>query len=497
MTFPTPSDTPPKTAPPEYDLFIDGAWVPARSGAVGEDVNPADGSVYARVAQAGREDAHAALAAADRAWRDWADRTTPERVEVLHRAATILSERRMEFVDVIVDEGGSLPGKAHFEIDYCIALCRSVAADALYISGETLPSTSTGQMGFTIRRPLGVVVGISPFNLPLLITMKKVLPAIAAGNSFVLKPSEETPVVGLKIASLLEQAGLPKGVLNVIPGPADALGDTLTSDPRVKMILFTGSTRVGRRIAAEAGRNLKKVLLEMGGKNAMIILGDADFDYAVETAAFSAFFHHGQACLAGSRIIVEATLYDRFIAAFADRVRGYKVGAPRDEGTVIGPLIRASQCDLISEQIANAVAAGARLLVGGQHSGRYFDPTILADVTTEMPVFSEESFGPLVSIVRAEDAEDALRMANLGEYGLAAAVITRDLALAARFCAELDVGMVFVNDCTLNDDPSAPFGGAKQSGLGREGGRYAMHELTELRWVAVRTSRRSYPPLGY
>ncbi len=482
---------------PRFDLFIDGSWRPSSSGKTAEDFNPADGSVYALVAQASETDAHDALAAADRAARFWGNTTVIERVELLRKVEQILEERRMELVDVIVDEAGSLPGKAHFEVDYCIKLCRSVAADALYVTGETLPATSPGQTGYTIRRPLGVVVGISPFNLPLFIAMKKVCPAIAAGNTFVLKPSEETPVVGLKIASIFEQAGLPPGVINVIPGAAEALGNVLISDPRVRMIAFTGSTRVGKQIGSEAARHLKKITLEMGGKNPMIVLADADFDYALESAAFGAFFHHGQACLAGSRIIVEAPLYDRFVDAFAQRVRGYKIGAPREEGTVIGPLIRASQCPFIAKQIEEAVAVGARLMTGGGYRDRYFEPTVLADVTADMRIFEEESFGPVAAIIRTDNAEHALEIANRTSYGLAAAVMTNDLALATRFAAELEVGMVFINDCTLNDEPNAPFGGIKQSGYGREGGKYSMQALTELKWVTVRTQGHPYPPLGF
>ncbi len=248
------------------------------------------------------------------------------------RVAGVLKKRRGELVDVLVDEAGSLPGKAHFEVDYCIDLCHSAAGDARHIFGDTLPATMPGQFGFTLRRPLGVVVGISPFNVPLLLSMKKICLALAAGNSFVLKPSEETPVLGLKIASVFEEAGLPPGVLNVIPGPAAALGDVLIADPRVRLVSFTGSTRVGRRIGAEAARHLKKFTLEMGGKSPLVVLADADFDYALESAAFGAFFHQGQACMAGSRIIVEDALYDRFTEAFAPRVAGLQGRQPARAG---------------------------------------------------------------------------------------------------------------------------------------------------------------------
>jgi len=482
---------------PHYELFIDGSWQRSTRNSPVEDINPATGRVFATVEQAGETEALKAIEAAARAGGPWGSTSVIERAALLGRVAGLLDRRRAEIVDVLIDEAGSLPGKAHFEIDYCINLCHSAAADARYLMGETLPSTMPGQLGLTIRRPLGVVVGISPFNVPLLLSMKKICLALAAGNTFVLKPSEETPVVGLKIASVFEEAGLPPGVLNVIPGPAEALGNVLISDPRVKLVSFTGSTRVGTRIGAEAARHLKKFTLEMGGKSPMIVLADADFDYALEAAAFGAFFHQGQACMAGSRIIVEAPIYDRFVEAFAARVKKYVVGAPRDEGTVIGPLIRASQCAMIASQIEDAVAAGARRLTGGGYRDRYFEPTVLADVTPAMRIFDEESFGPVTSLVRADDGEHALGLANQSSYGLSAALVTNDLQRAVDFAGRLEAGMVHINDCTLSDEPHVPFGGIKNSGFGREGGHYSMNELTELKWVTIQSGKRQFPPIGF
>lgn len=481
---------------PHYELFIGGKWVRSSRNAPVEDFNPATGALYARIEQAGEAEARKAIDAAQEAGERWGNSLVSERVALLGRVAALLEARRGELVDVLVDEAGSLPGKAHFEVNYCIDLCHSAAGDARHIFGETLPETMPGQFGFTLRRPLGVVVGISPFNVPLLLSMKKICLALAAGNSFVLKPSEETPVLGLKIASLFEEAGLPPGVLNVIPGPAEALGDVLISDPRVKLVSFTGSTRVGKRIGAQAAAHLKKFTLEMGGKSPLVILADADLDYALESAAFGAFFHQGQACMAGSRIIVESALYERFADAFAKRVSGYRVGNPRDEGVVIGPLIRDSQCGFIMDQLAEAEAQGARVLTGGRHRDRYFEATVIADVTPEMRIFDEESFGPVTTLIRARDAGHALELANLSSYGLSAGVITNDLQKAFLFAQKLETGMVHINDCTLTDEPHVPFGGVKNSGYGREGGRYSMDELTELKWVTLQMGKRVYPPLG-
>lgn len=482
---------------PHLALFIDGEWRNSQSEPPALDHNPATGAVYAVVEQAGEQEALDAIAAADEAAAAWGATSVIERADLLQRVAGIIEARRGEIVDVLIDEAGSLPIKAHFEVNYAINLCNSAAADARYLLGETLPATQPGQFGFTIRKPLGVIVGISPFNVPLLLSMKKICLALAAGNTFVLKPSEETPAIGLKIASLFEEADLPKGVLNVIPGPAQALGDVLIADPRVKLVSFTGSTKVGKRIGVEAARHLKKFTLEMGGKSPMVILADADFDYALEAAAFGAFFHQGQACMAGSRIIVEAPLYDRFVDAFAERVRQYKVGNPREEGVVIGPLIRATQCPMIAGQIEEAVAAGARLVAGGGYEGHYLQATVLADVTPEMRIFDEESFGPITSIVRARDAAHALELANETQYGLSAAVVTNDLERAMAFAREMEAGMVHINDCTLADEPHVPFGGIKNSGFGREGGPYSMAELTELKWITIQAGKREFPPIGF
>jgi aldehyde dehydrogenase (NAD+) len=481
---------------PHYDLFIGGQWVRSSRNAPVDDYNPADGTLYARVEQAGEEEARKAITAAEAAGGTWGAAPVAERVAMLMRVAGVLEKRRGEIVDVLIDEAGSLPGKAHFEVSYCVDLCHSAAGDARHVFGDTLPRTMPGQFGFTLRRPLGVVVGISPFNVPLLLSMKKICLALAAGNTFVLKPSEETPVLGLKIASIFEEAGLPAGVLNVIPGPAEALGDVLIADPRVRLVSFTGSTRIGRRIGAEAARHLKKFTLEMGGKSPLVILADADLDYALESAAFGAFFHQGQACMAGCRIIVEDGVFDRFAEAFPARVAGYKVGSPREAGVVIGPLIRDSQCGFIAGQIAEAVDHGAHVLTGGTYRDRYFQPTVLSDVTPEMRIFDEESFGPVTSLVRARDSAHALELANQSSYGLSAGIITNDLQKAFDFAERLETGMVHINGCTLADEPHVPFGGIKNSGYGREGGKYSMDELTELKWVTVQMGQRAYPPIG-
>lgn len=483
-----------KTAVKEISpLFIDGVWRPGSEQQVSEDFNPLTGEVYAFVAQASAQDVNDAIDAAYRAREGWRNMLASEKEAILIKAADVIAARTDELRDVIIEESGSVFGKAMFEISYCVDLLRVAAGLVRQVTGETLPMTMPGQLGMTIRQPLGVIAGIAPFNAPFLLAMKKVAFALAAGNTFVLKPSEYTSVIGLKIASIFEEAGLPAGVLNVIPGPSEMVGEILMSDPRVKMVTFTGSTRVGRLLAAQAGKYLKRLTLEMGGKNPCIILNDADLDYAVDAAAFGIYFHQGQVCMASSRIIVEAGLFDSFCKKFAAKAKSLKMGDPHDPTTIVGPLIRESQCAVINGHVQDAVAKGAKLLCGGKHEGALYAPTVLAGVTPEMKVYAEESFGPITSVICAADSEDALRIANDTSYGLSSAVMTNDLQKAFDLALRLEAGMVHINNCTVADEPHVPFGGVKNSGVGREGGRASMDEMTELKWITTQLGKRGFP----
>ncbi|MBS0420802.1 MAG: aldehyde dehydrogenase family protein [Proteobacteria bacterium] len=476
-----------------YSLYIDGKWTAAADGTIADDFNPATGALFARVAQAGRADAVRAVEAAYRARESWGRVVVSERAAILLRAADILASKIDDIRTVLIEESGSTFGKSMFEVSYCIDLLRSAAGDARHIFGETLPHSAPGQIGMTVRQPLGVIAGIAPFNAPFLLAMKKVVLALAAGNCFVLKPSEETPVTGIKIAEIFHEAKLPPGVLNVVPGPAKDVGDVLLTDPRVRMITFTGSTRVGKLIAVEAAKNLKKFTLEMGGKNPLIVLKDADVDYAVKAGCFGIYFHQGQVCMANSRIIVEAPVFDEFCEKFAARTKTYKVGDPHDPQTVIGPLIRRSQCAFIDEHVADAAAKGAKVLAGGTHQDNFYQPTVIAGVTPEMRIYSEESFGPITSIIKVNSSEEALKVANDTSYGLSAGVITNDLQKALDLALRLESGMVHINDTTVTDEPHVPFGGIKNSGVGREGGNYSMEEMTELKWITIQLGQRQFP----
>jgi len=476
-----------------HPMYINGAWRSGSDGGVADDVNPATGEVFARIAQAGAQDVEDAIAAAHAARPAWQKMLANEREALLHKAAEIIVAQADAIRDLIVEETGSVFMKAPWEVSYAVECLRVAAGCIRQPHGDTFPASATGQIGMTIRQPLGVIAGIAPFNSPFLLAMKKVAFALAAGNTFILKPSDLAPLSGLKIAEIFAAAGLPAGVLNVIPGPAAMVGDKLLCDPRVKMITFTGSSKVGRYLAAEAGKHMKRVTLEMGGKNPLVVLQDADIDYAVDAAAFGIFFHQGQVCMASSRIIVEAPLYDAFLEKFVAKARTIKVGDPRDPTTVIGPLIRESQCGFIAGQIDDALSKGATVCCGGTHQGPFFAATVLGGVTPAMSVYGEESFGPVTSVLRADDYEHALFLANDTLAGLSSAVVTNDLKKALDFALRSESGMVHINDTTISDEPHIDFGGVKESGFGREGGMASMAEMSEVKWVTFQMGKREFP----
>jgi vanillin dehydrogenase len=473
--------------------FINGAPIGAPPASLSDVINPASQKPFAKVLMAQPDHMRKAIDAAYGAKDSWGRTLAAERELILQRAADNLENSRQEVVDLLIDEAGSTFGKAQFEVSFTVNMLRAVSGEARRIQGSVMPADVPGMMSIAIRRPLGVVAGIAPFNFPLILATKKVCLALAAGNTFVLKPSEETSLVGLKIAELFQTAGLPPGVLNVVPGDGPTHGPVLFSDPRVRLISFTGSTAVGKMIAMECAKHGKKLILELGGKSPLIVLKDADLDYAVSTACFGIFIHQGQICMAGSRIIVEAPIYDAFLDRFVAKAKTLKVGDPRDPHTVIGPLIRSSQCGLIDGKIKESVAGGARVLIGGTHEGNFYHPTVVADVKPGMPAFRDELFGPVAAIVKADDPDHALKLANDTAYGLSSAILTNDLQLAMKFAMELEAGMVHINGPTVHDEATVPFGGVKDSGSGREGGHWSMDELTETKWITIQMGRRPYP----
>ncbi|WP_331774689.1 aldehyde dehydrogenase family protein [Sulfurospirillum sp. 1612] len=469
----------------EYKLFINGKDKASSNGTIIDDINPSNGELFARVHMASTQDIEDAIESAYVAQKSWAATAPREKERVLLKAADIFEARADEIKTILMQESGSVIAKCMFEIGMVADILRTAAGEARRVSGETFTSNDPGVLSYSIRRPLGVVAGISPFNAPMILSTKKFAFALAAGNAFVLKPSSHTPVCGLVFGEVFRDAGLPDGVLNIIPCSSQDLGETFQTDPRIAMITLTGSTRVGKLVAASAAMHMKKCTVELGGKSPTIVLGDADVDYAVDTAAFSIFMHQGQICMAGSRIIVEANIYDEFCEKFAAKVKTLKVGNPEDPTTIIGPLIEEAQCEYINGLVDDAVEKGAHLLVGREHEGCFYKPTVVSEIKDTMTIFHEEAFGPAAAIIKARDLEHVLEIANNSSYGLSSAVITDNLSAALKLTESLKTGMVHVNGPTIQDEAHIPFGGVKESGMGREGGHFSIEEMTELKWITL------------
>jgi aldehyde dehydrogenase (NAD+) len=476
-----------------YKLFTGGEWKKA-SGGTFQDYNPATGEVWNDIPDGNRKDAKAAIDAAAAAFPEWSATPHHKRALIFNRAADIL-EGNSDILDIIVDEGGGWIGKAMFERAYVVGLLRHAAAVTYQVAGEILPSEH-GKIMMVERVPMGVVGVISPWNFPLLLTTRGAGAAMALGNTVVLKPSEETPVAGgLFLAEIFEEAGLPKGVLNVITCSRDnvvEVGNEIVTNPKVKCISFTGSTAVGREIARDAGYNLKRFGMELGGKDALIILDDADMGKAVDAAAFGTFMHQGQICMSVERIIVDRTIADEFTERLVERVKKLTVGNPREN--VIGPVINEKQRDKIHSQVTEAVEQGADLLAGGTYEGLFYHPTILTNIKSNMRIFREETFGPVAPIIRVKGEEEAIKIANDCDYGLSAGIITRDEERGVSVARRLETGIAHVNDSSVNDEPHVPFGGVKNSGIGRHGGKASIELFTETRWLTIEKGGRHYPP---
>ncbi len=476
----------------EAKMYIGGEWVRASSGETFSDLNPATGEVFAEVPKANETDADRALQAAFEARKAWAGTPPGQRAEILYKASELLATRVEELAPVLINEGGATFGKAMFETMYTVDLLRTAAEDCRRLLGETFPSDHN-KLSMTVYKPLGTVVAISPWNFPLLLSVNKVAYALAAGNTVVLKPASETPVICLKIADLMAQAGLPAGVLNVLTGPGALLGDYLVQDDRTGLVTLTGETKTGRHVAEKAAAKLKKYTLELGGKDPLVICEDANMDYAVEAAAFGAFMHQGQICMSVERIIVHEKLAEEFAKRLAAKAETLLVGDPTKPETIIGPLINDQQLDTVHRHVREAVADGATVLTGGTHEGRFYRPTVLTGITREMRIFREETFGPTAPVISFGTDEEALEIANDTEYGLSSGVITSDLQRALYFAENLESGMVHINDASVHDEPYCPFGGCKQSGIGREGGRHSMEEMSEIKWVTIQRQQRHFP----
>jgi acyl-CoA reductase-like NAD-dependent aldehyde dehydrogenase len=481
----------------EFRELINGDWVEAVGGSTFDDIDPFTGDVVARVPAGGREDARRAIAAASAAFADWSKAPPAVRQGIFLRAADILERRQDEVVSLLARETGASFGFGMFQMHFVPGLFRQAAALAYAPIGEVLPSDMPGAFAMGMRHPVGVVAAIAPWNVALILSARSIAAPLALGNTVVLKPSENSPVVGgLLWGEIFEEAGLPPGVLNIVTHAreqVEEIGDELVENPKVRRINFTGSTAVGRKLAEAAGRNLKRVVLELGGSNPLIVLGDADLDYAVNAAAFGAFMHQGQICMSARRIIVERPIADAFIDRLVHKTKGLKAGDPNEHDTIIGPLITPDALALVKGRVDRAVADGARVLAGGDAVGACYQATLLTDVAPDSEFARVETFGPVATISIVESAEEAVSLANETSYGLSAGILTGDNDRGLALAAGIEAGIVHVNDQPVHDEPQMPFGGVKDSGWGRFGGSAAIHEFTELRWVTVQSGTRPFP----
>jgi acyl-CoA reductase-like NAD-dependent aldehyde dehydrogenase len=481
----------------EARLYIGGEWEDAAGGDTYDDRDPYSGDVYARVAAGGPEDANRAVEAAAAAFGEWSQTPPAERQRIFLKAADVLEARGDEVVELLARETGAGFGFGMFQIHFVPGLFRQAAALAYAPLGQVLPSDNPGKMALGIRRPVGVVGAIAPWNAALILSARSIAAPLALGNTVVLKPSEWSPIAGgLLWGEIFSEAGLPAGVLNIVthaPGEAGPIGDELVEHPAVRRINFTGSTATGRKLAEAAGRQLKRVLLELGGHNPLIVLGDADLDYAVNAAAFGSFLHQGQICMSTRRIIVERSIADEFSERLAEKTRGLKAGDPKEHDTVIGPLITEQALNTVRARVDEAVSQGAKVLAGGEAVGSAYQATLLAEVPEGSAFAQEETFGPVAAIEIVDGADEAVRRANATSYGLSAAIITSDPDRGFSIAQQLESGIVHVNDQTVADEPQMPFGGVKGSGYGRFGGQAVVDEFTDLRWITVQSGTHPFP----
>ncbi|WP_076998848.1 aldehyde dehydrogenase family protein [Variovorax sp. KK3] len=479
-----------------YRQLIAGEWVGAESGRTFEDIDPYTGHAFATVPASGAADAQRAIDAADHAFAAWAAMGARARQALFLNAATILERRADEVVRLMARETGTAAAFSRFQIQWATGLLRQAAGYPYLPGGEIVQSDTPGVFAMAVRKPLGVVCGISPWNGALALGFRTVVAPLACGNTVVLKPSEEAPVcAGLLIGEVLHEAGFPPGVVNVVTHAPDDIGpiaDRLFDSAKVRAYNFTGSSSTGARLAARAGGKLKRIALELGGYNPMIVLADADLAYSVDTAIFAAFFHQGQICMNTRKILVHRSLYDEFLARFAQRARDLRAGDPSDPHTKLGPLINDQALAKVQRGIDEALACGASLVAGGTSRGRCFDATVLADVSADAPIHSEEVFGPVVLVEAFDDEREAVAEANGTAYGLSASIMTADVWNGIRLGGQVQAGMVNVNGPTMGGEPQIPFGGVKDSDWARFG-RWAIDMFTDLNLVTVSQEKRHYP----
>ncbi|MFJ3719955.1 aldehyde dehydrogenase family protein [Streptomyces sp. NPDC090057] len=474
--------------------YIDGEWRPGTGSWDVIDFNPYDDEKLASITVATVDEVDLAYRSAARAQKQWAATNPYARRTVFERALRLIEDREQEIADLIIAELGGTRVKAGFELHLVKEFLREAVHLALRPEGRILPSPADGKENRVYRVPVGVVGVISPFNFPFLLSIKSVAPALALGNGVVLKPHQNTPIAGgTLVAKIFEEAGLPGGLLNVVVTDIAEIGDAFIEHPIPKVISFTGSDKVGRHVATVCASHFKRAVLELGGNSALVVLDDADIDYAVDAAVFSRFVHQGQVCMAANRVLVDRSVAEEFTEKFVAKVRTLKVGDPRDPQTVIGPVINSQQASAVSGTVDQALAEGATALVHGATTGNLVEPSVLTDVPAGSALLQQEIFGPVVFLVPFDGEEEAVRIVNDTPYGLSGAVHTGDIERGVAFAKRIDTGMFHVNDGTVHDEPLVPFGGEKHSGLGRLNGETTVEAFTTVKWISVQHGRSGFP----
>lgn len=474
--------------------YINGVWKDGSGQATIQNTNPYNGEVIASYRAASLQDLGVAYETAKEVQKTWAKENPINVQKIMDQAVAYMKKNHEEIVDIIIQEIGGTRLKAEFEIGLVTNMIKEASSFPMRMSGSILPSPIDGKENRVYRVPVGVVGVISPFNFPFFLSMKSVAPALATGNAVVLKPHEHTAITGgTMIAKIFEEAGLPKGVLQVVTTEISEIGDRFVDHPVPGAISFTGSTKVGKHIGEVASRNLKEVHLELGGNSALIVLEDADIDYAVSAGVFSRFTHQGQICMSANRIIVHEDVYDEFVQKYVDKVKTLTCGDPADSSTIIGPLINERQVKNTVSLIEKGIEEGAHPLVRGQVNGNVVEPVVFTEVTPDMQIANEEFFAPVVAIMKVSSEEQAIAYANASSYGLSGAVHTKDVNRGAEVAKQLESGMIHINDGTINDEPNVAFGGVKNSGVGRLNGEWSLEAFTTTKWISIQHTKRQFP----
>lgn len=476
-----------------YDkLYINGQWIEGTGSSMLKNTDPYTGELLYEYRSASKEDVDAAYQAAKEASKSWRATLPAEKRNYLEKLLEAVISLKDEMYEVSIKEGGSAPSKAGFEFFTTIEIIKEAMRMPEHSHGKILPSNIPGKANYIIRQPRGVIGVIAPWNVPFVLAMRSVVPAIATGNTVVLKPASDTPASALLIAEFFDKAGFPPGVFNAIVGRGSEIGDSITNHPIPNAISFTGSTEVGRHIGSIASNMIKDISLELGGNNVMMVCKDADLEHAAKAAAFGSHFNAGQVCMAINRIIIEEEVYEDFAKIYKEVVEALPFGNPAEANTFIGPIINGAQVKKVQGYIDATISEGAKVLLEGKTEGNVMSPWILGDVTNDMTAARNEVFGPVTSLIKVKDIEEAIAVANDTEYGLSGSVFTKDKYRGIEIAKRLETGMVHINDQSINDEPHVMFGGMKQSGVGRFNSQWVADKFTIERWISVQEEYRPF-----